>query len=57
METFKVIIPPLDIIEKYNHKICSIFDEQLKLLKENDELTKLRDYLLPLLMNGQIEVK
>ena len=57
METFKVIIPPLDIIEKYNHKVCSIFDEQLKLLKENDELTKVRDYLLPLLMNGQIEVK
>ena len=57
METFKVIIPPLDIIEKYNIKVCSIFDEQLKLLKENDELTKLRDYLLPLLMNGQIEVK
>lgn len=25
--------------------------------KENEELTKLRDYLLPLLMNGQIEVK
>ena len=57
MESFKVIIPPLDIIEKYNHKVCSIFDEQLKLLKENDELTKVRDYLLPLLMNGQIEVK
>ena len=57
METFKVIIPPLDIIEKYNIKVCSIFDEQLNLLKENDELTKLRDYLLPLLMNGQIEVK
>lgn len=57
MESFKVIIPPLDIIEKYNHKVCSIFDEQLKLLKENDELTKVRDYLLQLLMNGQIEVK
>lgn len=57
MESFKVIIPPLDIIEKYNHKVCSIFDEQLKLLKENDELSKVRDYLLPLLMNGQIEVK
>ena len=57
MESFKVIIPPLDIIEKYNHKVCSIFDEQLKLLKENDELMKVRDYHLPLLMNGQIEVK
>ena len=56
MESFKVIIPPLDIIEKYNHKVCSIFDEQLKLLKENDELTKVRDYLLPLLMNGQITI-
>ena len=27
------------------------------LLKQNQELTKLRDWLLPMLMNGQVKVE
>ena len=31
-------------------------NRQLELQKENENLTKLRDELLPLLMNGQVSV-
>lgn len=57
MEDFKILIPSEQTIKLFNEKIESIFENQLKLLKEIDELTKLRDYLLPLLMNGQINIK
>lgn len=50
-------VPEKEILLKFNKKIESIFNMQLKIAKENEELTKLRDYLLPLLMNGQIEVR
>ena len=46
-----------EIKEKFNKIITPIYEKKLKFIKENEELTKLRDYLLPLLMNGQIEVK
>lgn len=54
MESFELVIPPIEIIQIFNSHVDSIFNEQLQLLKETDELTKIRDYLLPLLMNGQI---
>lgn len=34
-----------------------IMDKQKALYKENRELTKLRDWLLPMLMNGQVTVE
>lgn len=51
-----IIIPPYHYIEKYNnivfngYKICSRY------YIENQELTKLRDFLLPMLMNGQATI-
>lgn len=33
------------------------YDKQVKLIFENHELTKLRDWLLPMLMNGQATVE
>lgn len=53
-----VILPNNDtIIESFNSFFTPIQNQIWKNQKENEELTKLRDYLLPLLMNGQIEVK
>ncbi|WP_407436047.1 restriction endonuclease subunit S [Treponema sp.] len=52
----QVIIPPKEIIEDFCKIGNEIFKEQSRIDEENEELTKLRDYLLPLLMNGQIEV-
>lgn len=50
-------LPPIDIAKQFFDKIDLINKQQQTLLKQNGELTKLRDWLLPMLMNGQIEIK
>lgn len=52
-----VIIPDTSILDSFDKTIQPIYQQVFSNRKENEELTKLRDYLLPLLMNGQIEVK
>ena len=48
-----VVIPTSEIVEQFE-KVCNpIFDEQMEIGIEIEDLTKLRDELLPLLMNGQ----
>ena len=44
------------ILSAFNEKTLSIFNYQLSISKEIQKLTALRDYLLPLLMNGQVSV-
>ncbi|HEY2451472.1 MAG TPA: restriction endonuclease subunit S [Scandinavium sp.] len=45
------------LLDEYAKKVEPIFEEIEFLTKENQELIKLRDWLLPLLMNGQVTVK
>ncbi len=49
-----VVIPDKNVIEKFEKMAKPIFDRQMKLGEESNRLTKLRDKLLPLLMNGQV---
>ena len=51
-----VIVPEKQIIDKFNKMIELIFARMLNCLKEIKALTKQRDKLLPLLMNGQATV-
>lgn len=53
---FKTLKPSnqLDVI--YSNRICSIIDSVIRNELEIAELTKQRDELLPLLMNGQVSV-
>ena len=44
------------ICKKFVDTVTSMFDEQLLRLQEIEKLTKQRDELLPLLMNGQVKV-
>ena len=53
----RILIPLKEIISAFNEKTFSIFNYQLSIEKETQKLTALRDRLLPLLMNGQVEVK
>ena len=53
----RVLLPPKEIISVFNEKTLSIFNYQLSIEKETQKLTALRDRVLPLLMNGQVEVK
>ena len=48
-----IVIPSNDIIQKYNDIVEPMFRKMSTLRKEIDSLTKQRDELLPLLMNGQ----
>ena len=54
--TLPVVIPDKNVIEQFEKMAKPIFDRQMKLGEESNRLTKLRDKLLPLLMNGQVEV-
>ena len=55
------IIFPYDkdfrVLSDFTTKTLSIFNYQLSIEKETAKLTALRDRLLPLLMNGQVEVR
>ena len=56
LHNLPVIVPPNDIMEKFE-KLCQpMFDIQMKLGEEIEDLIKLREELLPLLMNGQVSV-
>ncbi len=52
-----VIVPGKKMIDKFNQTIELLFARMLNCLKENKELIKRRDELLPLLMNGQATVE
>ena len=49
-------IPPIELAEKFYDFMKPIQIKKEKNLKENQELASLRDWLLPMLMNGQVTV-
>ena len=54
----KIVVPaiPLELLFEINQKLEVIDKQQLNLIEENKQLTQLRDWLLPMLMNGQVKV-
>lgn len=48
--------PKDEIVDSFSKKVKSIFDLVLQNSKENDLLNEQRDWLLPMLMNGQVKV-
>lgn len=56
LKTIPVCIPTNIIRTKYKETVESIFRKQDILELENQKLSKLRDWLLPMLMNGQVKV-
>ncbi len=53
---FKTHLPPSNLLEKFNQHCDSLFKQRDIVLKENVYLESLRDWLLPMLMNGQVTV-
>ncbi|GAV21429.1 type I restriction enzyme, S subunit [Mariprofundus micogutta] len=53
----RVVIPPITLIERLDEKLKPIFSQHMLLEQENRQLIELRDWLLPMLMNGQVTVK
>lgn len=53
----KIIIPNKEIIEKYRAITNVSFEKRKAIQIEVEQLTQLRDWLLPMLMNGQVKVE
>ena len=51
----KIVVPPIELISKLDAKLQPIMLKQQILENQNQELTQLRDWLLPMLMNGQVK--
>jgi type I restriction enzyme S subunit len=57
LNNLKIALPKSDdVIELFNNKINPIFSKINLIQKENQKLSELRDWLLPMLMNGQVSV-
>lgn len=57
IENMKLLIPTKKILENFERIAIGIRCEIENIFKQNQELTSLRDFLLPLLMNGQVGFK
>lgn len=53
----KIIIPPMEITKGFSQEVQPFFAMQNRLNQEILALTQLRDWLLPMLMNGQATVE
>ena len=53
----EIVLPSKEIIDSFTAKITPLLNQQAKLQQESMKLSEMRDKLLPLLMNGQVEVK
>lgn len=55
--SIKITYPSIKELELYHKETLNIYKNILNNSKENEELISLRDFLLPLLMNGQVGFK
>lgn len=53
----RISLPPQNVLLKFNTIIHSLLEQMKNVQKQNQELQSLRDWLLPMLMNGQISVE
>lgn len=54
--SFELPIPDKKTMHSFTELYAPIMEKRKSLYKENRELTRLRDWLLPMLMNGQVTV-
>jgi type I restriction enzyme S subunit len=56
LEHFPIIVPAQDVLEQYSALTGKIFKQKYINEQESVRLAEIRDFLLPMLMNGQITV-
>lgn len=57
IEGFPVMVPQKKVLSTWNKLIKEVFEEQYRLHTEVVNFSKMRDELLPMLMNGQVSIK
>lgn len=55
--TSRICLPPKELIQAMDAKLSPILSKVISNNQQNAELEKLRDWLLPMLMNGQVTVE
>ena len=50
-----ISLPPQNVLLKFNSIIDNLLEQMKNVQRQNQELTQLRDWLLPMLMNGQVK--
>jgi type I restriction enzyme, S subunit len=56
LETFGMPLPPEALLSKFEETVASFFKTTTVNAKQNQHLSSLREWLLPMLMNGQVTV-
>ncbi|MGZ7887834.1 restriction endonuclease subunit S [Lactobacillus crispatus] len=57
LEQSRITIPPKNLRDKFESMVESLYSKITVCDEENQELKSLRDFLLPMLMNGQVTIK
>lgn len=57
IEYYPMLFPNIDIQKKFAYKIKIIEEKKAIIINENHQLASLRNWLLPMLMNGQVGFK
>ena len=52
-----VSLPPQNVLLKFNSIIDNLLEQMKNVRRQNQEFSQLRDWLLPMLMNGQVRVE
>ena len=55
--SLQLVYPPNELLMKFDQSVKSLDREIKNRSRQNQGLTQLRDWLLPMLMNGQVKVK
>ena len=53
---FDVLVPDKSIVDSFIERTHPLLLKKIALMEENRKLTELRDFLLPILMNGQVSL-
>ncbi|WP_457792834.1 restriction endonuclease subunit S [Pseudomonas syringae] len=56
LKTVKITRPERSVVANFTERVEPLFRRQDLLEQENQQLTQLRDWLLPMLMNGQVKL-
>lgn len=57
LDSFPLIQPNNNLIDEFNEKFKPLYKKISSNIAENQKLASLRDWLLPMLMNGQVTIK
>lgn len=55
--SFSIVKPPEHLMLKYSDDVKAVRKKMMINIEENQKLAELRDWLLPMLMNGQVTIK